>query len=263
MGFNHGDHKKDFTILDNTALRDRNLSLGAKGMMALASGLPLNWHFNITGLVTLSANGRTAVTSILKELEEHGYLTMTTLRDERGRMCGTDITFYEKPHTEQPQTENPHTEHPHTAHPKAEVRQLVRKQGSSTNKRNTNLIKKEGERTEGIAISSLPMPPELEGFAPEVREAFQELMRVRVKRNAPVTPKVIKLILSHIVEYAGSEPANQLSLINVSIEHGWKTVYPPKQPSAYRAAGSAPGKASAETFAEQTMEIIRQKGLIQ
>ena len=43
-------HERDFTIITNAALRDTNLSLEAKGLLALMLSEHDGWNFTIKGL---------------------------------------------------------------------------------------------------------------------------------------------------------------------------------------------------------------------
>ena len=45
-------HKtKNYTVMSNTHLRDKNLSLKAKGLLSVMLSLPDNWDYSIAGLV--------------------------------------------------------------------------------------------------------------------------------------------------------------------------------------------------------------------
>ncbi|MDO4649804.1 MAG: helix-turn-helix domain-containing protein, partial [Eubacteriales bacterium] len=61
-------------------LRDPNLSLRAKGLLAMCLSLPDDWVYNISGLTLLCKEGRDAVMTVLKELEANGYLSRQRIR---------------------------------------------------------------------------------------------------------------------------------------------------------------------------------------
>ena len=65
---------KDYTVMSNFHLKDKNLSLKAKGLMSLMLSLPENWDYSIKGLVAICKENETSVTTALKELKENGYL---------------------------------------------------------------------------------------------------------------------------------------------------------------------------------------------
>lgn len=85
---------KNYTTIDNSFLRLKNLSLKAKGLLTLCLSLPDNWSYSINGLITLSSDGRAAVTSALNELKAAGFLVVTSGKDEKG-YYNSIYTFYE------------------------------------------------------------------------------------------------------------------------------------------------------------------------
>ena len=67
---------KDFTIMCNHHLRNTELSLKAKGLLSLMLSLPEDWDYTTKGLAHICKE----ITTALKELERHGYLTRQRLR---------------------------------------------------------------------------------------------------------------------------------------------------------------------------------------
>ena len=66
---------KDFTIMCNHHLRNTELSLKAKGLLSLMLSLPEDWDYTTKGLAHICKDGVDSITTALKELERHGYLT--------------------------------------------------------------------------------------------------------------------------------------------------------------------------------------------
>lgn len=92
-----------FTVVDNYALRDDNLSLKARGLLVTMLSLPENWQFSENGLCSIfKKDGQASIRSGLKELEEFGYLVRTRTRDNLGRVSSVDWTIYDYPHLENP-----------------------------------------------------------------------------------------------------------------------------------------------------------------
>lgn len=83
-------HKtKDFTVMSNHHLRDKNLTLKAKGLLSVILSLPDDWKYSIAGLASICKEGTSAVKSALGELTEAGYVTVTKLypnQTETGRI---------------------------------------------------------------------------------------------------------------------------------------------------------------------------------
>lgn len=90
----------NYTTISNVFLRDKELSLKAKGLLATILSLPENWDFSIKGICATIKEGTTAVYSAIDELKEHGYCKVVTNRNEKGMIVGNDYTFYEDPSME-------------------------------------------------------------------------------------------------------------------------------------------------------------------
>lgn len=103
---------QDYTVLSNVFLKDRNLSIKAKGLLAVVMGLPEDWEFSINGLCSILKEGKTAIYNVIDELKGYGYCNVVMCRDELGRISGSDYTFFEEPQIELPQTDKPYTENP-------------------------------------------------------------------------------------------------------------------------------------------------------
>lgn len=70
-------HKtKNYTMMSNHHLRDKNLSLKAKGLLSVMFSLPDSWNYSITGLCAILKENETAVKSTIKELKATGYLVV-------------------------------------------------------------------------------------------------------------------------------------------------------------------------------------------
>lgn len=99
-------HKtKDYTVMSNIHLRDKNLSLKAKGLLSVMFSLPDEWDYSINGLVAICKENNTAVESALKELKEFGYLVVTKKlpnETENGRI-EYEYDIYESPQAAQKQ----------------------------------------------------------------------------------------------------------------------------------------------------------------
>ena len=68
---------KDYSVMSNYHLRDKNLSLKAKGLLSVMLSLPNEWDYSVSGLVLISKENETSINSTLKELKANGYLVVT------------------------------------------------------------------------------------------------------------------------------------------------------------------------------------------
>ncbi len=88
------EKNKDYTVINNTFLKDKRLTLKAKGFFALVMSLPDNWDFSINGMVAITKEGKTAIYAAIKELMQNGYCIRTYLYDA-GKRVGVDYLFKE------------------------------------------------------------------------------------------------------------------------------------------------------------------------
>ncbi len=135
MGIFRVEKVKDYTTISNYHLRDKRLSLKAKGLLTMILALPEDWNFTIRGLSAICKEGVESIGTALKELEKGGYLVRKRVRGADGRMNDTEYNFYEEPirqpeeqpeesddgqsGMEEPEMETSEAEQPHTEKPDA------------------------------------------------------------------------------------------------------------------------------------------------
>ena len=112
MAIIRNKNKEKYTVVDSAILKNKNLSLKARGMLLTLLSLPDDWEFSENGLETLFCDGLTAIKTALKELEKNGYLQRKQIRDNKGKFLQNEWIIYETPIMEQPILENPITEKP-------------------------------------------------------------------------------------------------------------------------------------------------------
>ena len=83
-------HKnQNYTVLSNYHLKEKNMSLKAKGLLSVMLSLPDDWDYSLAGLVAICKENETAVKSALKELKDFGYIRIDKLlpnETESGRI---------------------------------------------------------------------------------------------------------------------------------------------------------------------------------
>lgn len=153
----------------NHHLRNRELSLKAKGLLSLMLSLPEDWDYTTKGLSCICKDGVDSICATIKELEKAGYVKRRRLRDAQGRLSDLEYTILEKPEPlpsppESPQRENPvvvkpdvvepdvdnpELGKPHTENPAQLSIQEVNKQQSITGQSNTHSFFPAGAPAEG------------------------------------------------------------------------------------------------------------------
>ena len=84
-----------FTQVDNRYVRDKKLSLSAKGLLTYMLSQPNDWYFSAQKLEEETNTKRARLETILNELEEKGYLTRERTR-ENGRLGKMKFIVYEE-----------------------------------------------------------------------------------------------------------------------------------------------------------------------
>lgn len=134
------EKERNYTVMSNVHLKDKGISLKAKGLLSVILSLPEDWNYTTRGLAAICKEGVDSIGAALRELESAGYLTRHRLRDRSGRISDTEYVVYESPHKEtvedspdtvsqgadkpdtaSPCTENPYMVSPHTATPRTDA----------------------------------------------------------------------------------------------------------------------------------------------
>lgn len=96
-------HKtENYTVMSNHHLRNKNLSLKAKGLMSVMLSLPDDWSYSVRGLCSICKENQTAINSALKELKMNGYLTVTKMNPNETESKHIEWIYdlYEVPQTD-------------------------------------------------------------------------------------------------------------------------------------------------------------------
>lgn len=93
---------KNFTIMSNHHLQNKNLSLKAKGLLSCMLSLPSDWDYSLAGLVANSKESKTSIRNTLNELKENHYLFVTKLYPNQTESKKIEYIYniYEEPHLE-------------------------------------------------------------------------------------------------------------------------------------------------------------------
>jgi hypothetical protein len=105
----------DYTVMANHHLKNRSLTLKAKGLLSMILSLPDEWNYTTRGLAAICREGVDSIGGALRELEQEGYIVRNQLRDEKGRITDTEYVIYEQPR--QPDTASPYADNPYTGNP--------------------------------------------------------------------------------------------------------------------------------------------------
>ena len=185
-----------YTVMSNHHLRNKELSLKAKGLLSQMLSLPEDWDYTLAGLSHINREKIDAIREAVKELEKAGYIVRSRERDEKGRLRGADYVIYEQPQPREPEAatsggqppildlptlenptlDNPTLEKPTQEKPTQEKPTLENPTQLNKDIQKTNLPKKEKSNidlssTDSIPIHSLnPLPYDGEAAEPPERK---------------------------------------------------------------------------------------------
>ena len=194
-----------YTVMSNHHLRNKELTLKAKGLLSQMLSLPEDWDYTLAGLSHINREKIDAIREAVKELEKAGYIVRSRERDEKGRLRGADYVIYEQPQpkepeaatsSEQPPTsdlptlENPTLDNPTLEKPTLENPTQLNKDISSKEQSLTDL-----SSTHSIPFHSLnPLPYEQDEAA-----TSPERKRTEAKTNSAI--EIYREIIKDNIDY--------------------------------------------------------------
>lgn len=203
-------HKtNNFTVMSNTHFKEKKMSLKAKGLLSLMLSLPDDWNYSISGLVTLSKDGKDSVMSALAELEKFGYLQRQRVTNDKGQFAGVEYNIYE-----QPQQEIPIAEKQNEEKQKAEK--------SNTEKPaqlNTNSINHLENKLYNLLSTN----------DTQLLALYTDYIRVRDNMQAPLTETGLEKLVERCKRLAKNNVKVEKILLETAIINNWKNVYTPRE----------------------------------
>ena len=177
---------RDYTVMSNHHLRDKSLSLKAKGLLSLMLSLPEEWDYTTKGLARICKDGVDSICAGVRELEEHGYVIRQRVRNPNGQLGAIEYTILEQPRPpepkpEKPERENPVLDNPEQASPVLEEPEQGNPAQLNTNRSSKEKSKKDLSSTEGSnpVLSSPKAPRGSDGMGRDwmqERESYRELI---------------------------------------------------------------------------------------
>lgn len=213
---------ENYTTMCNTHLRDKNLSLKAKGLLSMMLSLPDKWHYSVKGLEGICKESKNTINSVLNELEDNNYLV------RRRRYCNGKISEWEyiifennENHDEELlHLKNEDIENEDIENEDIENRDVYKiTKELNTNELNTNEYKEKNIKKESVnsVISEYTENKDLQ-------DALNGFVEMRNKARKPLTVRAMKLSLNKLNELA-LDDVTKIAIVNQSIVHSWSTFY--------------------------------------
>lgn len=233
---------KDYTVMSNHHLRDKALSLKAKGLLSMMLALPEDWDYSVNGLVAICREDVRAVKSALAELKEQGYLVVTKLypNGERKRIEYVYDIFERPQEARSQEVQNVAVENVPLQNVELQnVTQLNTKE-SNTKGLNTD-HKKERKRHSFDAIINACTSNAT------TKELLGEWLQNRKAKRAAMTDNAIRRNIDKLDEYARESRMSVDDYLAEVVRRGWTAFYPIK---SYQGGGqrAQQGKTQAEIW---------------
>lgn len=215
------EKNRNYTVISNEFLRNKELSMKAKGLLAVCLSLPDDWDYSINGLVAICKESVTAVRNAMKELEEFGYMKINKLQNEKGHFY-YEYVIYETPHIGFLHVDKADMENLH-------VEKLV---VDNQLQLNTNQLS-----TKEISTNELNLYIKEHAFA-ATWSLFNDYLEMRKEIGAPISMRGLKMLLTRVEKLSDGNINIQRLMLENAIQNQWKNVYRPKD-QEIEAAGKA------------------------
>ena len=204
-----------YTVMSNHHLRNKELSLKAKGLLSQMLSLPEDWDYTLAGLSHINREKIDAIREAVKELEKAGYIVRSRERDEKGRLRGADYVIYEQPQpkepeaatsSEQPPTsdlptlENPTLDNPTLEKPTLEKPTLEKPTLENPTQLNKDISSKEQSITDLSSTHSIPFHS-LNPLPYEQDEAATPPERKRTEAKTNSAIEIYREIIKDNIDY--------------------------------------------------------------
>ena len=172
------ERTSDYTVMSNYHLRDKRLSLKAKGLLSQMLSLPEDWDYTLAGLCYINRESKDAIRTAIHELEQAGYIHRRQTTDSGGKFAGNVYTIYERPQgppSGEPSSEKPSSGNPTTGKPMPEKPTQRNIEKQNTDQQNTDSIPFRGSAAEP------PEPKRTEPSPAEQMEEYRALIRDNIQ----------------------------------------------------------------------------------
>ena len=195
-----------YTVMSNHHLRNKELSLKAKGLLSQMLSLPEDWDYTLAGLSYINREKIDAIREAIKELEKAGYIKRSRERDEKGRLRGADYVIYEQPQPDEEQeatppiSDLPTLENPTLDNPTLEKPTLEKPTLENPTQLNKDISSKEQSITDLSSTHSIPFHS-LNPLPYEQDEAATPPERKRTEAKTNSAIEIYREIIKDNIDY--------------------------------------------------------------
>lgn len=182
-------YETGFTVVPNEAMRDERLTIAARGFLGLIMSMSDRWVFRRNDLMKRCGVGRDKYRSMVRELEETGYLTVKAKQGADGRFLGTTWCICPNPNPQPDVTEGLKSRPPVTEGLKNPL--AVEPAGGQIHPLKKEQLSKE-EKEEKLSVA-----------APQILEFFEDFWNAHPRRE----DRIRSLAAFEAVVRNGADPA--------------------------------------------------------
>ena len=187
-----------YTVMSNHHLRNKELSLKAKGLLSQMLSLPEDWDYTLAGLSHINREKIDAIREAVKELEKAGYIVRSRERDEKGRLRGADYIIYEQPQL--PEEQPPTLDYPTLENPTLDNPTLEKPTLENPTQLNKEILSKEQSITDVSITHSIPIPS-LNPFPLDGSAAAEPPERKGTEAKTNSAVEIYREIIKDNIEY--------------------------------------------------------------
>ena len=217
---------KNYTVLSNHHFKEKAMSLKSKGLLSLMLSLPDDWNYSVSGLVSLSKDGKDSVMSALAELEEFGYLLRNRTTNDKGQFSGIEYNIYEEPQPKKPFAVKQNSVNQNADNANAEKPPLLKTKfiknlnNEVLNELNTDI------REINIDIYKSVLET-IEDTS--LRNLYVDYIEMRRNTGSPISVRGLEMLITRCERISGLHIEKQKRLLEMAIINNWKNVYHPKE----------------------------------
>ena len=253
MSIIRAKHNKDFTQINNATLREKGLSLRARGLLAYMLSFPDEWAFSVNSLSENCGETRYAILTSIAELRREGFLRISQSHTSDGKFNEVTYFVFEKksfavsekneknenaknnisPQSEKPQSEKPQSEI------QTDKNNDIRKINKTISKERI-LSQKESKRSETFDDIIAAVADE------SLKSALEEYVQMRFYIKKPPTNAALKHYIARVFALYPDDADLRLQCVRQSVLNSSPNSFPLPSENSKPTASPSSARSSAE-----------------
>lgn len=220
-------HKnQNYTVMSNYHLKEKNMSLKAKGLLSVMLSLPDDWDYSLAGLVAICKENETAIKSALKELKDFGYIRIDKLmpnETESGHIEYVYNVFEQPQNISKQEYKKQRLENQPLENQPIENQVQLNTNKQNTKELNTKKIKNKKNSKKDAKIEYIARKGLEYDLEEDVIELVCTFFSGLIDNGRLVTNEKINATLSVLAKY---NQTTQINAIQLSLDRGYVNINP-------------------------------------